>query len=258
MFKLIKRGGNMFYSDKVVLVTGGANGIGREITKAYCEKGAKVIIADNDKENGLKTETELRSKGYDVLFYNIDLKAPLEIEEMFKFIIKKYGKINILINNAGIGRFKSLYEMTVNDWDEVINTNLRGTFIASREFAKYNKNTKYGRIINIASTRYLMSEPNTEAYSASKGGIVALTHALAITLSKENITVNCISPGWIETGNYEELRPIDHEQHPSLRVGKPEDVARICLFLSDKDNDFINGENIVVDGGMTKKMIYIE
>lgn len=110
----------------------------------------------------------------------------------------------------------------------------------------------------MASTRYLMSEPNSEAYAASKGAIVSLTHALAISLSEFNITVNCISPGWIDTGHYGDLRPEDHKQHPSGRVGKPEDIARTCLFLCDPANDFINGQNIVVDGGMTKKMIYIE
>lgn len=110
----------------------------------------------------------------------------------------------------------------------------------------------------MASTRYLMSEPDSEAYAASKGGIVSLTHALAISLSKYNITVNCISPGWIDTGHYGELRPIDHEQHPSNRVGTPEDIARMCIYLCQPENNFINGQNIIIDGGMTKKMIYEE
>lgn len=108
----------------------------------------------------------------------------------------------------------------------------------------------------MASTRYLMSEPNSEAYAASKGAIFSLTHALAMSLSKYKIIVNSISPGWIETGNYDSLSDLDHSQHPSGRVGKPEDIARTCLFLCQRDNDFINGQNIVVDGGMTKKMIY--
>lgn len=115
----------------------------------------------------------------------------------------------------------------------------------------------YGRIINISSTRYLMSEPGSEGYAASKGGIYALTHALAISLSPYHITVNSISPGWIQTHNYDSLTDKDHHQHPSGRVGKPEDIARTCLFLCEDKNDFINGENITVDGGMTKKMIYL-
>jgi NAD(P)-dependent dehydrogenase (short-subunit alcohol dehydrogenase family) len=101
-----------------------------------------------------------------------------------------------------------------------------------------------------------MSEADTEAYAASKGGIVSLTHALAVSLSSHNIRVNCISPGWIETGDYSRLREVDHEQHLSNRVGVPQDIARACYFLADGKNDFINGHNMVIDGGMTKKMIY--
>jgi NAD(P)-dependent dehydrogenase (short-subunit alcohol dehydrogenase family) len=113
-----------------------------------------------------------------------------------------------------------------------------------------------GSIVNIASTRAIMSEPNSEAYAATKGGIVAITHALATSLSEHHITVNAISPGWIETGDYNKLRDIDHEQHLSGRVGKPSDIAKACLYLTDPQNDFVTGINLVVDGGMTRKMIY--
>lgn len=115
---------------------------------------------------------------------------------------------------------------------------------------------KGGSIVNIASTRATMSEPDTEAYAATKGGIVALTHALSMSLQEEYITVNSISPGWIETEEYNSLRPVDHDQHPSKRVGTPSDIARACVFLTSAENNFINGENLVVDGGMTRKMIY--
>ena len=111
-------------------------------------------------------------------------------------------------------------------------------------------------MINLCSTRYLMSEAGTEAYAASKGGIYSLTHALAISMAPYRVTVNCISPGWIETGDYAQLTHEEHAMHPSGRVGKPEDVARIALFLAQTENDFINGQNLTVDGGMTKKMIY--
>ena len=140
--------------------------------------------------------------------------------------------------------------------------NLRPVFITSRLLAIHRKKqpspNPYGRIINICSTRYLMSEPRSEGYAASKGGIYSLTHALALSLSEWNITVNSIAPGWIQTHDYAQLQPEDHSQHPSRRVGKPEDIARMCLFLCEENNDFINGENITIDGGMTKKMIYIE
>lgn len=245
----------MDYHNKVVLVTGGANGIGRVISQEYLNLGATVIIADCDEENG-KALVDEYGPNNKALFYKIDLQQPVLIREMFKEIINQYQKIHILINNAGKGIFKSIYELTIEEWDEVINLNLRATFITAQEFVKCFKGKDYGRIVNIASTRYLMSEPNSEAYAASKGGIVSLTHALALSLSDEKITVNAISPGWIETKNYELLSENDHSQHPSKRVGKPEDVFRACLFLTDDKNDFINGQNIIIDGGMTKKMIY--
>lgn len=246
----------MNYHDKVVLVTGGANGIGRAIGWAYLQQGAAVVLADIDEAKGRQLQDEYLAMGYNAFFYKIDLCNVQEIHELFQTVMDKYQRIDILINNAGKGNFKSLYELSIEEWDEVINLNLRAAFVAAQQFARLTRGTGYGRIINIASTRYLMSEANTEAYAASKGGIVALTHALAISLSAENVTVNSISPGWIENNHYEQLTANDHQQHPSKRVGKPEDIAAMCLFLTDEKNDFINGENIVVDGGMTKKMIY--
>lgn len=247
----------MNYHDKVVLVTGGANGIGRAIGWAYLQQGTAVVFADIDEAKGRQLQDEYLAQGYKAFFYQIDLCNVEEIQQLFQTVMAKYQRIDILINNAGKGNFKSLYELSIAEWDEVINLNLRAAFVAAQQFARFTKGTGYGRIINIASTRYLMSEANTEAYAASKGGIVALTHALAISLSTENVTVNAISPGWIENNYYEQLTASDHQQHPSKRVGKPEDIAAMCLFLSDEKNDFINGENMVIDGGMTKKMIYV-
>jgi hypothetical protein len=169
---------------------------------------------------------------------------------------ERYGRLDILINNAGFGCWKSPYDLTVEEWDSVINTNLRGTFLCSREAAKIMRKSGGGSIVNIASTRAIMSEPDSESYAASKGGILALTHALAVSLGPDRIRVNAISPGWIETGDYEKLREIDHLQHPAGRVGKPEDIARACLFLTADENSFITGINLVIDGGMTRKMIY--
>ena len=247
----------MNYQDKVVLVTGGAIGIGRAIGWAYLKLGAAVVLADIDETKGKELQEQYLAMGYNAFFYKIDLCNVQEIDKLFETVIDKYQRIDILINNAGKNNFKSLYELSITEWDEIINLNLRAAFAAAQQFARHMRGTSYGRIINIASTRYLMSEANTEAYAASKGGIVALTHALAISLSAENVTVNAISPGWIENNHYEQLTENDHRQHPSKRVGQPEDIAAMCLFLTEEKNDFINGENIVIDGGMTKKMIYV-
>jgi len=171
----------------------------------------------------------------------------------------------VLINNAGTQIRKDVLELSVAEFDRVIATNLRGTFICSQGVAKMMvKSRKHGVIINIASTRAFMSEAGTEGYTASKGGIVALTHGMAVSLAKHHIRVNCISPGWIETADWQKASKAktphhskaDREQHPAGRVGVPEDVAKACRFIAE-DAGFMTGQNLILDGGMTIKMIYV-
>jgi NAD(P)-dependent dehydrogenase (short-subunit alcohol dehydrogenase family) len=243
--------------EKRVFITGGASGIGKAIVKAFSNAGYRVAFCDIDSHNAEITALETKSK-----YFVVDVCKADELEACMDYMFSEWGDIDIVINNVGVGNFKPITECTVDDFDEVISTNLRPVFITSRKLAIHRKDklikNKFGRIINLCSTRYLMSEAGTEGYSASKGGIYSLTHSLAISLSEYNITVNSISPGWIENYNYDTLKEEDHLQHPSRRVGKPEDIARMALFICDEENDFINGENITIDGGMTKKMIYIE
>jgi len=246
----------MDFKDQVVVVTGSGRGIGRSIAGMYADHGAKVVIADRNFRDALETERIIKEKGGETFAILADVSRPEDVVSLMEKTEKRYGRLNILINNAGFGCWKSPYDLTVEEWDSVINTNLRGTFLCSREAAKIMRKGGGGFIVNIASTRAIMSEPDSESYAASKGGILALTHALAVSLSPDRIRVNAISPGWIETGEYEKLREIDHRQHPAGRVGKPEDVARACLFLTAAENEFITGINLVIDGGMTRKMIY--
>ena len=244
----------MKFFDKVVIVTGASKGIGKAIADMYINEGAKVIVADIEEPTEVKSEYPNNTT-----FIKTDVRVEQDIISLMKNVVEQFGKIDILINNAGISVFKSFYELSVEEFDNVIHTNLRSVFLCSREAAKLMKQNKNGgSIINISSTRAYQSEPNTEAYSASKGGIIALTHALANSLANDFITVNSISPGWIETKDYDHLRNVDHEQHLSKRVGKPADIARACLFLTNPENDFITGTNLMVDGGMTVKMIYEE
>lgn len=246
------------FSDKRVFVTGGASGIGRAIVIAFVERGARVAFCDVN-------ETAARSlleRYPQLIFYPADVTDAEVLNRVVNTVINQFGDIDILINNVGISEFSPLVETSIEQFDRILSTNLRPVFITSRALA-IHRNTPAGRaacgrIINIASTRYLQSEPGSEGYAASKGGIVSLTHALAISLSDYRITVNAISPGWIQNSDYDQLKTSDHAQHPSGRVGRPEDIARLCLFLCESENDFINGQNITVDGGMTKKMIYEE
>ena len=177
-------------------------------------------------------------------------------------LLDAWGDIDVIVNNVGVGNFKPLTETNINDFEEVLKTNLRPVFVTSRRLAIHRTNQggtpAYGRIINLCSTRYKQSEAGTEGYAASKGGVAVLTHSLMMSMAPLGITVNCISPGWIENAQYPALTEEDHLQHPSRRVGRVEDIARMCVFLAMPENDFINGENIVIDGGMTRKMIYVD
>lgn len=248
----------MNYKGKVVVVTGSGKGIGRCIAQTYASHEARVVIAEKEENLGIETESLIKGSGGKAVFVPTDVSRPCDIQQLMKRVREIYGYINVLINNAGVSKFLSPYELTIEQWDNIINTNLRSVFISSREAAKIMRENGGGSIVNISSTRAFMSEENSEAYAASKGGIIALTHALAASFSNDNIQVNSISPGWIATDKDNDLREIDHLQHWSKRVGKPEDIARACLYLTREDNDFITGTNIVIDGGMTKKMIYEE
>ena len=244
-------------SKRRIFVTGGAEGIGKAIVEAFCLSGDQVAFCDINETAGQET-----AKATGSIFHKVDVSDKDALESCMQRILSEWNDIDIIVNNVGISQFSSITETSVEDFDKILSINLRPVFITSRLLAIHRKEQSspnpYGRIINICSTRYLMSESGSEGYAASKGGIYSLTHALALSLSEWNITVNSIAPGWIQTHDYDQLRPEDHSQHPSRRVGKPEDIARMCLFLCEENNDFINGENITIDGGMTKKMIYLE
>lgn len=247
---------NVKFPPRRVFVTGGASGIGRAVVAAFRKADCRVAFCDIDSKAGNKTAQETGAR-----FYPVDVTDSDALEHCMDDIIGCWGDIDVVVNNVGIGDFAPITMTTVEAFDRVLATNLRPVFITARRLAIHRQSlaepSEYGRIINICSTRYCMSEAGTEAYSASKGGVFALTHALMASLAPMRITVNAVSPGWIETGDYDGLSAEEHSQHPSGRVGKPEDIARMCLFLAMPENDFINGENIVIDGGMTRKMMYV-
>ncbi len=245
----------MDYKNYNIIITGAAGGIGRELVRTFHKLNAHIIGIDIDPVK-LRSMKNIYTDRFD--YKTCDLRDSKQLQQILTQLNESYNVFHILINCAGISMFKDFLEISVDEWDETLAVNLRAPFIISQFFSKkiQNSESSYGRIINIASTRATMSEPGSEAYASSKGGIVALTHAMAISLSELPITVNSISPGWIEIGDYDSLEPNDHEQHPSRRVGMPRDVANTCLYLCNPENDFINGQNIVIDGGMTKKMIY--
>lgn len=237
---------------KTIIVTGGAHGIGKAITlKAVAEK-MQVIVLDINATRLEQLRNELNCPN---LYTHVcDVSNAEETASIIKSIGVQCGHIDYIVNNAGISKFTPIDELSFEQWDKILKINLSSMFYVIKS-AKQFFPLQGGSIVNIASTRALMSEPHSEAYASTKGGIVALTHALSVSLAGQ-ARVNCISPGWIEINDYESLSESDHNQHPAGRVGLPNDIAETTMFLlSDKAN-FITGQNIIVDGGMTKKMIY--
>ncbi|MCX7892620.1 MAG: SDR family oxidoreductase [Burkholderiales bacterium] len=249
---------------KAALVTGGAQGIGKGIATAFLDAGWAVVLADLDAEAGEETAAELAPRGA-VAFVRCDVGREEDACAAVAATAARYGRIDALVNDAGIAGAPRtpVTALALDDWERMLRTNLTGAFLMTKHAAAHLR-TARGAIVNIASTRALQSEPHTEAYSASKGGLVALTHALAVSLGPE-VRVNCVSPGWIDTTGWkkrsrrkpEALRPEDHAQHPAGRVGTPRDIAAMVLFLVSDASGFITGQNFVVDGGMTRKMVYV-
>ncbi len=244
----------MARAKSVALVTGGATGIGRAIVRHLLDTAWCVGVIDLP-ESVLHRVYPSASRN--ALAIDGDVRDEKTIADAVDAIVNRFGRLDAVVANAGIMIRKPLRRLTLAEWRRVIDTNLTAAFLLARAAEKPLRKAR-GSIVTIASTRALMSEPNTESYSASKGGLVALTHALAISLGPD-VRVNCVSPGWIATKNYGALRRKDHAQHPAGRVGRPQDIAEIVGWLLDaKRSGFVTGANFVVDGGMTRKMIYQE
>lgn len=232
-----------------VIVTGAGQGIGAGIARRLATLGWHVACVDIDAIAAGKIAEEISGVGI-----GCDVASESDVERMVAVARVRLGHICALVSNAGISQFQPMAQTSLESWNRVIATNLTATFLLARTLAQDLKAAK-GAIVTIASTRAHMSEADTLAYSASKGGLVALTHALAITMAP-HVRVNCVSPGWIDTGKHGPLRPSDHAQHPAGRVGVPNDVAAAVAYLLSSDASFMTGSELVVDGGMTRKMIY--
>ena len=227
---------------KNIIITGASNGIGKELAKKLRKK---YNIINIDIAKGKMTKVD---------FYKCDLSNKKDLLKTINKIKTKYNSIYALVNNAAKSTFKALDEQMLEEWENTLSVNITAPYILSKEFAILLKESS-GHIINISSTRAIMSESGTESYSASKGAISSLTHALAMSLSPE-VKVNSISPGWINTDKKYIATKEDNLQHPSGRVGVPSDVVDIVKFLL-KNRGFITASDFVVDGGMSKKMIYV-
>ncbi len=249
---------------KVILITGGAQGIGRGIAQAVLGAGGSVSIGDLDTSAGRACLDEWKV-GPRAAFARLDVSREASVMRWVAAARKRFGRIDGLVNNAAIADPHSgkLSDLSLANWNRYLASNLTGAFLCSKH-ALPALSEASGSIINIASTRALQSEPDTEAYAASKGGLLALTHAMAISAGPE-VRVNAILPGWIATDDWRKpsarrtppLSRQDHAQHPAGRVGSPTDIGALAVYLLGDASGFVTGQQIVVDGGMTVKMQYV-
>lgn len=241
----------MNFEDKVCIVTGGANGIGRCIVEEFLKQGACVAVIDID---AAMAEPLTAKYGCDkLLFVAGDIANEEVLIHFVNETIQWFNKVDYLINNACISKKGILSNCSYDDFNYVLRIGVSAPYMLTKLLLDHF--TDNAAMVNIASSRAFMSQRDTESYSAAKGGITALTHALSISLAGK-VRVNSISPGWIDTGVFAEISTEDILQHPVKRVGRPLDIAKMVLFLCSEESGFITGENITIDGGMTKQMIY--
>lgn len=241
---------------KTAIVTGASGGIGKVMALALAESGADIVIAARNLEKLNLLRDQICSLNRKCLVCRLDVKNLDSIEMMAKDTINAFDKIDILVNNAGINIRKMAIDLTENEWDEILDTNLKGYFfcakIVAREMAKHRK----GKIVNISSLRSVIAPPKASAYTASKGGVTQLTKALAVEWSEFNIRVNAIAPGYMETDltahfkqNQKDLYESIRERTPLKRWGRPEDLVGALIYLSSDASDFMTGQTLYVDGG---------
>ncbi|MCX7927518.1 MAG: 3-oxoacyl-[acyl-carrier-protein] reductase [Candidatus Omnitrophica bacterium] len=244
----------MRLQNRVALITGAGRGIGREIALAFAKEGADVAIWDVNFQDAQNTAKDIEALGRNSLVDKVDVTDFSAVENSVNKILDKFKKIDILVNNAGITRDTLLMRMSEEEWDAVIKVNLKGTFNCTKAVTRPMLKQKYGRIINIASIIGIMGNVGQANYAASKAGIIALTKTTAKELASRNITANAVAPGYIDTEMTQKLPEDIREKMLSMiplgRMGKPQDVANVCVFLASTDADYITGQVIVVDGGM--------
>lgn len=243
------------FEDYKVLITGSARGIGFAIARSFAASGATVLIMDISAEAVEAAVAKLSSEGFQAFGYTGNVTDSATMEELFATIAKDHGKLDCLINNAGVTRDNLMLRMKEEDWQLVLDINLKGTFICTQKAFKLMMKQRYGSIINIASVIGIMGNAGQANYAASKGGMIAFTKSCAKEFASRNVRVNAIAPGFIETEMTATLPPEVRSEYakviPLSTMGSPEDVAKLCIFLASEDSSYITGQTIAVDGGLT-------
>lgn len=253
----------MLLANRVAIITGGAAGMGRAMAHRFAEEGCTIVISDISESSGQKTAAEVSKIGSEAIFVQCDVTNNSQVQDMVNAAIGKFGKIDILVNNAGaLGTLWSLEEVTEEDWDKILDLNLKSVFLCCKAVVPFMKEHDYGRIINIASMGAVSPPRPVVHYHAAKAGVISLTQNMALELVSYNIRVNTIVPGPIQTEYYEpRLKNMTNAQReayfatkgkttPMQRMGKPEEIAAVALFLVTESSSYITGEAINVAGGL--------
>lgn len=250
----------MELKDKICVITGGTSGIGKATVFRFVEEGARVVFCDiNDIEvNKIMEEIEKIPNSGKAVFFKCDVSNEMQVKELAAFTKRKFGNCEVLFNNAGIHFAGALHETTLNEWDKIMNVDLKGVYLVSYYFLPQMFDTGYGTIINMSSISGILADKSMAAYNAAKGAIVNLTRAMALDYASKNIRVNGICPGAIRTNIFRHTCvsvPGAEEKfkaaYPTHSIPEPIEVANLCVFLASRKVDFINGANIVIDGGIT-------
>jgi len=250
----------MKLKDRVAIVTGGAKGIGWGIVKILVQEGAKVVVADWDEVKGEETAAQMRKAGGDAIYVKTDVSQEDQVQQLVQATLERYGRIDILVNDAGIGVYKSVLDTSSEDWDRCLDVNLKGQFLCSKYVIPHMLAQGKGNIVNISSVHSFQTVNGVAPYCASKGGITALTRNMAIDYGP-TIRVNSIAPGWVLTpliqgifDSYDDpagQRRLTEEHQVMKRIGKPEDIGYAVAFLVSDEASFITGTQLFVDGGLT-------
>lgn len=242
----------MKLQNKVAVITGGASGIGAATARLFVEEGAKVVLVDLNEEKGKAFEAELKAQNAEALFVKANITIEEEVQNIFKETLDTFGKVDIVFNNAGIGRVTPTEELSYDEWRNTVNVDLDGVFLVAREAIREMLKTGGGTIVNTASMYGLVGSPGSAAYNAAKAGVINLTRSLALEYATRNIRVNALAPGFIDTPIIpEEIKSQLAAITPMQRLGKAEEMAKAVLFMASDDSSFMTGHAIVVDGGHT-------
>jgi NAD(P)-dependent dehydrogenase (short-subunit alcohol dehydrogenase family) len=238
--------------DKVALITGGASGIGAATARLFASEGAKLVLVDLNEEKGKEVEAELKANNAEAIFVKTNITKEEEVTALFKQAAEKFGKIDIVFNNAGIGRVHPTHELDYAEWRNTVNVDLDGVFLVAREALRSMLVNGSGTIVNTASMYGWVGSPGSAAYNAAKGGVVNLTRSLALEYAEQNIRINALCPGFIDTPIIpEDDKATLSAMTPMKRLGKAEEMAKAVLFLASDDSSYMTGNSLIVDGGYT-------